>query len=78
MSLEQILVIAFGIVAIIDIYLLRQVKRLDKAFGLMVNQLQNNTAIIFHFKGKFNISDEEYQQAVDDFNKMVEDFDKNE
>lgn len=74
MSLEQVLIIAFGIVAIIDIYLLRYVKRLNEGFNLLIEQTQNNTAMLFHLKHKFNMSEEECMAAMKEFRDLVDNY----
>ena len=74
MSLEQILIIAFGIVAIIDIWLVKTVKMLRKGFSFLVSECQNNTAFIFHLKKVLNVSDVEYERILRDFNELVDNY----
>lgn len=78
MSLEQVLVIAFGIIAIIDIHLLRHVKRLNEGFNLLIEQTQNNTAMLLHLKHKFNISEEECMAAIKEFRELVDNYEDTE
>ncbi len=77
MSLEQILVIVLGILAMIDIWLVRKVKMFRKAFSFLASECQNNTAFIFHLKKILNVSDIEYEKILRDFNELVDNYEDN-